>query len=107
MAKKKETIKKLTKLELAEGQLSELRASVRKYVAENKYRTARGFQIELQAKTQDGKDGLFNVPSLIASVLTAQGLGQEVRLVAEGNAKGGTLYVRFYDKVPTTGLEYL
>ncbi len=102
MAKKK--VVRVSKLASALEQLKALRVAIETYVSRLRYRQADLFQITLQAKTQDGKEGMFNVASLLASVLTAQGLGKEVRLVAEANPQGGTLYVRFYSPVSTDSL---
>ena len=106
MAKKK-AVKRVSKLASALDQLKTLRAGVESYFSRLRYRQPDPFQITLQAKTQDGKDGIFNVPSLIAAVLTGQGLGKEVRLVAEPNEKGGTLRVQFYKPVSKNGLDLL
>lgn len=104
---KKETALKVKKPTVTE-QLQELQGRVSNYINTIQYRQnyrSDRFQISLPAKNKDGKDMLFNVPSLLASVLTAQNLGKEVRLEAAGAEDGGTLYVRFYDPVSTTGLQ--
>ena len=89
-------------------QLAALKTRVSEYFSARRWRTHDNFQITLPAKAEDGKtDKLFNVPSLMAAVLTAQGLGKEVRLVAEPATDGGRLYVRFYSPVPTAGLDNL
>ena len=85
--------------------LLSLQVAISNYFRALLYQRPDGFQITLHAKTQDGKDGVFNVSSLLSSVLTAQGLGKQVRLEAETDSKGGTLYIRFYSPVPKTGLE--
>jgi hypothetical protein len=85
--------------------LTDLQMRVQEYFNAVRWRKPDSFQIEMHSQTQDGKPGTFNVASLIASVLTAQGLGKEVRLEAIADAKGGTLYVRMYSPVPKNGLD--
>jgi len=111
MSVKKKAVKKATKttkLALTQTTLAELREKIAEYFSAVRYRTADSFQITLQATVTNAEgvkqDGKFNVPSLLASVLTAQGLGKEVKLEAVPNAQGGMLYVRFYSPVPTNGL---
>ena len=92
-------------------QLETLKATVSEYFKQLRYREPEQHQIALQATVAqpDGtkRDGVFNVASLIAAVLTAQGLGNEVRLEAEQTSQGGTLYVRFYKPVRVAGQELL
>ena len=91
--------------------LETLKATVYEYFKQLRYRQPEQHQIALQATVAqpDGtkRDGVFNVASLIAAVLTAQGLGNEVRLEAEQTSQGGTLYVRFYKPVRVAGQELL
>lgn len=88
-----------------------LRTTIREYFNQVRYRRPEDHQIKLQAVVVNGdgtkRDGIFNVASLIAAVLTAQGLGKEVRLEAEQTPQGGTLYVRFYSPVHVDGVDML
>ena len=49
------------------------------------------------------KDHAVNVPSLIASVITAQGLGKEIRVKAVQDPTGGALVLEFYSPVNIDG----
>jgi ABC-type proline/glycine betaine transport system permease subunit len=46
---------------------------------------------------------MVNVPSLIASVITAQGLGKEVRVSAVQDPTGGALVFNFYSPINIDG----
>jgi hypothetical protein len=86
--------------------LETIRAKVDVYLTALNYRRADNFTITLKPLV-DGKEGTFKISSLLSAVLTAQGLGKEVRLEAEPAADGGTLYVRFYNPVSTAPLRGL
>jgi hypothetical protein len=102
MAKKKVVVVKKTrisKLAVMAAELAEIKVAVNNYFASVRYQQPEDFKFDLAAKTTDGKDAAFNVPSLLASVLTAQGLGKEARLIAAPDPKGGMLQIRFYTPV--------
>jgi hypothetical protein len=109
-AKPSSIISKVKKPTVKE-QLATLAATIREYFKQVRYRKPEDHQIKLQAVVVQGdgtkRDGVFNVASLIAAVLTAQGLGKEVRLEAEQTPQGGTLYVRFYSPVRVDGIDML
>jgi hypothetical protein len=114
MAKKKVVVVKKTrisKLAVVTEQLATLRATIQEYFRKLRFRSAEPHQYAMNATVVgiDGvkRDGQFNVASLIATVMTARGLGKEVRLEAEQNAQGGTLYVRFYSPVNVDGVDML
>jgi hypothetical protein len=80
-----------------------LKATISKYFELVRYRRPDQHQIILSATvtTPEGikRDGVINIPSLLAAVLTAQGLGKEVRLEGVQDGQGGILYVRFYSPI--------
>jgi hypothetical protein len=87
-------------------QLATLKATIREYFDRVRYRSAE-YQIKLPAKIA-GENGvqrehMVNVPSLIASVITAQGLGKEVRVSAVQDPTGGALVFNFYSPVNIDG----
>lgn len=100
---KKIKIEKIRK-PTAKQKLISLQAEIDNFLSNLRHRNRDNFQIAMKVKDKDGKDCAFNVPSLLASVLTAQNFGKEVRLEAAPAPDGGTLYVRFYDPVSTAGL---
>jgi hypothetical protein len=87
-------------------QLATLKATIREYFQHLKYRSPE-YSIKLPA-TIAGENGaqkvhMANVPSLIASVITAQGLGKEVRVRAIQDPTGGALEFLFYSPVNIDG----
>jgi hypothetical protein len=101
MLKKDKTPKKvrISKLAVMAAELAEIKAAVNSYFARVRYQQPEDFKFDLAVKTADGKDGVFKTASLLASVLTAQGLGKEARLIAAPNPEGGMLQIRFYTPV--------
>jgi hypothetical protein len=101
MAKKKLTTPTTTKVKKAtvKEQLATLKATIRDYFDRLRYRQPE-YTIKLPAKItgENGvqKEHAANVPSLIASVITAQGLGKEVRLKAVQDPTGGALVIEFF-----------
>ena len=87
-------------------QLGTLKATIREYFSHLRFRTPE-YSIKLPA-TVPGEGGvqkvhMANVPSLIASVITAQGLGKEVRVKAVQDPTGGALVLEFYSPVNIDG----
>lgn len=87
-------------------QLETLKATIREYFSHLRYRTPE-YSIKLPA-TVPGEGGvqkthMANVPSLIASVITAQGLGKEIRVRAVQDSTGGALEFVFYSPVNIDG----
>lgn len=86
--------------------LATLSATIRDYFSEVRYRQAE-YTIKLPAKVtgENGvqKDHAVNVPSLIASVVTAQGLGKEIRMKAVQDPTGGALIIEFYSPITLGG----
>jgi len=83
-----------------------LKATVREYFSHLRYRTPE-YSIKLPA-TVPGEGGvqkthMANVPSLIASVITAQGLNKEIRVRAVQDSTGGALEFVFYTPVNIDG----
>jgi ABC-type proline/glycine betaine transport system permease subunit len=83
-----------------------LKATVREYFSHIRYRSPE-YSIKLAA-TIAGENGaqkvhMANVSSLIASVVTAQGLGKEVRVKAIQDPTGGALVLDFYSPVNIDG----
>ena len=115
MAVKKKTVKKKTvvqkdkkptKLALVTGQLETLKATIREYFSHLRYRTPE-YSIKLPA-TVPGEGGvqkthMADVPCLIASVITAQGLNKEIRVRAVPDSTGGALEFVFYTPVNIDG----
>jgi hypothetical protein len=105
--KRKKAVKAPTAVKPKKPTLAEryavLKATISKYFELVHYRRPDGHQIVLSATvtTPEGskRDGVMNIPSLLAAVLTAQGLGKEVRLEGVQDGQGGTLYVRFYSPI--------
>ena len=87
-------------------QLETLKATIREYFSHIKWRTPE-YTIKLPAKVavenNVPKDHAVNVPSLIASIVTAQGLGKEVRVKAVQDPTGGALVLEFYSPVNIDG----
>jgi len=86
----------------AKEQLATLKATISEYFTHLKYRSSE-YQIKLPAKIT-GENGvqrehMVNVPSLIASIITAQGLGKEVRVNAVQDPTGGALLLEFYSPI--------
>lgn len=83
-------------------QLETLKATIREYFNQLRYRQPE-YTIKLPAKivveNNVPKDHAVNVPSLIASVVTAQGLGKEIRVKAVQDPTGGALIIEFYTPV--------
>ena len=83
-------------------QLETLRATMREYFQQIKYRQAE-YSIKLPAKVavenNVPREHMVNVPSLIASVITAQGLGKEVRVRAVQDPTGGALLIEFFSPI--------
>lgn len=102
-AKKLAVPPKPKKLTVSE-QLAALKTRVCNYFVAVRSQRPDHFGLVLQSVV-DGKEGTFKVSSLLASVITAQGLGKEVRLEAVPGDKSGTLYVRMYTPVPKNGLD--
>ena len=87
-------------------QLETLKATIREYFQHLKYRSPE-YSIKLPA-TVPGEGGvqkthMANVPSLIASVITAQGLNKEIRVRAVQDSTGGALEFVFYTPVNIDG----
>jgi hypothetical protein len=101
---KKSKVEKAHKPTLKE-RLEAIHARIDVYLTAVNYRQRDDFSITMKPLV-DGKEGMFKVSSLLASVLTAQGLGKEIRLEAQPGADGGTLYVRFYNPVSTAPLRH-
>ena len=83
-----------------------LKATVREYFSHLWYRTPE-YSIKLPA-TVPGEGGvqkthMANVPSLIASVITAQGLNKEIRVRAVQDSTGGALEFVVYTPVNIDG----
>ena len=83
-----------------------LKATVREYFSHLRYRTPE-YSIKLPA-TVPGEGGvqkthMANVPSLIASVITAQGLNKEIRVRAVQDSTGGALEFLFFTPVNIDG----
>lgn len=79
-----------------------LRATIREYFSQLRYRQPE-YSIKLAASVA-GEGGaqkvhMVNVPSLIASVVTAQGLGKEIKIKAVQDPTGGALIIEFYAPV--------
>ena len=85
-------------------QLSDLKQRVSDYFYALLFQRPDNFQITYSSVI-DGKEGIAKVSSLLTAVLTAQGLGKEVRLEAIPGDKTGTLFVRMYTPVPKNGLD--
>ena len=104
MAKKitapKATKTRTSKLAAVTATFNELKSAVREYFMARANQRPDDFKFDLATTTAEGKEHLFKVSSLLAAVLTAQGLGKEVRLIAFPNEKGGSLSVRFFSPVP-------
>ena len=87
-------------------QLITLKTAVREYFNRLRYRQPE-YSIKLPAKVavenNVPKDHAVNVPSLIASVITAQGLGKEIRVKAVQDPTGGALVLEFYSPVNIDG----
>lgn len=87
-------------------QLETLKTAIREYFSHLRYRSPE-YTIKLPAKiaveNNVPKDHAVNVPSLIASIVTAQGLGKEVRVKAIQDPTGGTLVLEFYSPVNIDG----
>lgn len=102
MAKKAVTPKRTSKLETVTKQLETLRTTMAEYFQRVKYRQPE-YSIKLPAKiaveNNVPKDHAANVPSLIAAVITAQGLGKEVRVKAVQDPTGGALVLEFYSPI--------
>ena len=83
-------------------QLATLKATISAYFERIKYRQPE-YSIKLPAKVavenNVPKDHAVNVPSLIASVVTAQGLGKEIRVKAVQDPTGGALIIEFYTPI--------
>lgn len=110
MATKKKAVRKprittLSQLKAAQAEYAGLVESVQIFIRSVRNEQPDSFRMDLAVKTAEGKDHLFNVSSLLASVLTANGLGKQVRLVANPDPKGGTLGIRFFDAVSVKTLE--
>ena len=87
-------------------QLATLKATIREYFDHVRYRSPE-YSIKLAASIA-GEGGvqkvhMANVPSLIASVITAQGLGKEVRVSAMQDPTGGALVFNFYSPINIDG----
>jgi sensor domain CHASE-containing protein len=87
-------------------QLATLKATISEYFNHLKYR-APEYSIRLTASIA-GENGaqkvrMVNVPSLIASVITAQGLNKEIRVHAVQDQTGGALEFLFYSPVNIDG----
>jgi len=87
-------------------QLDTLKATVREYFSHLRYRTPE-YSIKLPA-TVPGEGGvqkthMAHVPSLISSVITAQGLNKEVRVRAIQDPTGGALEFLFFTPVNLDG----
>ena len=87
-------------------QLGTLKATIREYFSHLRYRTPE-YSIKLPA-TVPGEGGvqkvhMANVPSLIASVITAQGLNKEIRVRAVQDSTGGALEFLFFTPVNIDG----
>lgn len=83
-----------------------LKATVREYFSHLRYRTPE-YSIKLPA-TVPGEGGvqkthMADVPCLIASVITAQGLNKEIRVRAVPDSTGGALEFVFYTPVNIDG----
>jgi hypothetical protein len=91
-----------TKKPTVKQQLATLKATIREYFDRIRYRQPE-YTIKLPAKiaveNNVPKDHAVNVPSLIASVVTAQGLGKEIRVKAVQDPTGGALIIEFYTPV--------
>ena len=86
-------------------QLETLKATIREYFSHLRYRTPE-YSIKLPATVPgecECEDCMANVPSLIASVITAQGLGKEVRVKAVQDPTGGALVLEFYSPINIDG----
>lgn len=96
------TVKKPTVKE----QLETLRNTIREYFNHLHYRQPE-YTIKLPAKVAVEnnlpKDHAVNVPSLIASIVTAQNLNKEVRLRAVQDPTGGALLIEFFTPVTIDG----
>lgn len=96
----------VTKKPTVKEQLETLKATIREYFSHLRYRTPE-YTIKLPAKVavenNVPKDHAVNVPSLIASIVTAQGLGKEVRVKAVQDPTGGALVLEFYSPVNIDG----
>ena len=92
-APKKKTVKE---------QLETLKTTIREYFSHLRYRQPE-YSIRLNASIK-GENGLdkvhmVNVPSLIASITTAQYLKKEIRVRAVEDSTGGALLIEFYTPV--------
>jgi len=94
-AVRKPRITTLSQLKAVQANYAELVVRVQNYIRVVRNQVPDNFRMDMSVKTAEGKDGFINVASLLASVLTANGLGKQVRLVANPDPKGGTLCVRF------------
>ena len=87
-------------------QLATLKATISAYFTHLKYRSPE-YSIKLPAKIagENGvqRDHAANVSSLIASVITAQGLNKEVRVQAVQGPTGGALEFLFFTPVNLDG----
>jgi hypothetical protein len=109
MAKKAgitQSVKTLNKKPTVSEQLATLKATISEYFSHLKYRSPE-YSIKLAASIA-GENGaqkvhMANVPSLIAAVITAQGLGKEVRVRAVQDPTGGALEFLFYSPVNIDG----
>jgi hypothetical protein len=94
--------KKPIKLAVVTAQLETLKNTIREYFNHIKYRSPE-YTIKLNASIS-GENGaqkvhMVNVPSLIASITTAQHLNKEIRLKAVEDPTGGALLIEFYTPV--------
>ena len=86
---------RVSKLAAIQTQYNLLKEGVRQYVTAIRYQAADKFKITLPAKTGD-KDTMIRVSSLMSAVITAKGLGKEVRVNVQQADDGGTMLIEFY-----------
>ena len=106
MKVKKTTVTVKTKKPTVKEQLETLKTTIREYFDHLRYRSPE-YTIKLPAKVAVEnnlpKDHAVNVPSLIASIVTAQNLNKEVRLRAVQDPTGGALRIEFFTPVNIDG----
>lgn len=100
-SKKVETVAKV-KPNTVKEKLATLSATIQAYFSELRYRRPEytlQFEAILTGENGAKREHMVNVPTLIASIVTAQGLGKEIRVRANTNRDGGTMFIDFYSPV--------
>ena len=95
---RKARITTLSQLTALQAEHAELRTGIRQYVRALRHQLPDMFKITLPAKTGD-KDTMIRISSLMSSVITAKGLGKEVRIGIQQAEDGGTMFIEFYAPV--------